>query len=102
MAKQKSQVKVSYVDNPDISETFADSVRALSFDGQTMRLEFCTTRLNDPKPPNPPSAKQFPACRLVLTPSAAMDLFNKLQNIMSALEKSGAIKRALPSPKTVH
>jgi hypothetical protein len=53
------------------------------------------------QPPNPPSGCQYPVCRLVLTPTAAVDLFNKLQRIMNALEQSGAIKRNPTAPQTV-
>ena len=97
----KARIETLYIDRPEISETFADFIHSLNFDGQTMRIEFCATRLEKPKPPNPPTAKQYPICRLVLTPTAAIDLFNKLQQIMSALEKSGALKRASIPPKTV-
>jgi hypothetical protein len=97
----KARIETLYIDRPEISETFADFIHSLNFDGQTMRIEFCATRLEKPKPPNPPTAKQYPICRLVLTPAAAIDLFNKLQQIMSALEKSGALKRASIPPKTV-
>jgi hypothetical protein len=93
--------EIRFLDRPDVPETFADSIRAIGFDGQTMRLEFCVTRMEHTQPPNPPSGSQYPACRLVLTPTAAVDLFNKLQRIMSALEQSGAIKRNTPAPQTV-
>ena len=93
--------QMSFVDRPEVSETFADCVRGLAFDGQTIRIEFCVTRMDDFRPPHPPTGRQYPACRLVLTPNAAVDLFNKMQRIMSALEQSGAIKRNMPAPQTV-
>ena len=93
--------QVRFVDRPDVTETFTDSIRSIGFDGQTMRLEFCVTRMEHVQPPNPPSGCQYPACRLVLTPNAAIDLFNKLQRLISVLEQSGAIKRNTPTPQTV-
>jgi hypothetical protein len=93
--------QIRFLDRLDVSETFADSIRAIGFDGQTMRLELCVTRMEHAQPPNPPSGCQYPVCRLVLTPTAAIDLFNKLQRIMTALEQSGAIKRNPPAPQTV-
>lgn len=93
--------QVRFVDRPEVTETFTDSIRSIGFDGQTMRLEFCVTRMEHVQPPNPPSGCQYPACRLVLTPNAAIDLFNKLQRIISVLEQSGAIKRNTPTPQTV-
>ena len=35
----------------DIRETFADSLSQCVFDGQTLRLELCSTRLDEAKPP---------------------------------------------------
>jgi hypothetical protein len=99
--QNKQRIKTRFVDNPAVLETFADSIRSFSFDGQTMRIEFCTTRLDVPKPQNPQTATQHPICRLVLTPTAALDLFNKLQKLVVALEQSGVLKREPAPPTTV-
>ena len=101
MSKQ-SGPKTRFVDRPEVIETFADSIRAITFDAQTMRIEFCVSRMDEPNPPKPPTSRQYPACRLVLTPNAALVLFNKLRQIMNAMEKSGAIKKEMHPPKTVH
>jgi len=101
MSKQ-SGPKTRFVDRADVFETFADSIRGITFDAQTMRIEFCVCRMDEPKPPEPPTSRQYPACRLVLTPNAALELFNKLQRIMGALEKSGVIKKGMPTPQVVH
>ena len=93
---QPHTVQVRFVDRPDVSETFTDSSRSVTFDGQVMRIEFCTIRMDEPKPQEPHTGRQYPVCRLVLTPNAAVDLFNKLQQLMKALEQSGAIKK-IPS-----
>jgi hypothetical protein len=95
-APQAQNVQIRFVDRPEVTETFADSSRAVTFDGQTMRIEFCTVRMDEPRPPDPPTGRQYPVCRMVLTPNAALDLFNKLQQIMAALEQSGAIKKNQP------
>ena len=79
-----------YVDLPDLAETFADSVHTVVWDGQTLRIEFTVTRF-----PESASAavetRRHPACRLVLTSSAAADLFNRLQQTMAALKQAGAV-----------
>ncbi|MDX2498322.1 MAG: hypothetical protein QNL11_10525 [Desulfobacterales bacterium] len=49
---KKSGPQTRFVDRPEVSETFADSIHGLSFDGQSMRIEFCTTRLDSPQPPS--------------------------------------------------
>jgi len=104
MPTQQLTPQIRYIDRPEVSETFADSLRAISYDGQTMRIEFCAMRMDDLTPPTPPAGRQYPVCRLVLTPNAGIDLFNKLQQIMAALEQSGAVKKTPPplsTPPTV-
>ena len=93
--------QINFQDRPELSETFADSVRGLIFDGQTMRIEFCITRMDPPQPPNAPTARQYPVCRLVLPPNAAIDLYNKLQRIVQALEKEGKVTRNQPPTNTI-
>lgn len=92
--------EIRFVDRPEVAETFADSVHGLSFDGQTMRIEFCTVRIDPPQSPETTTGRMYPVCRMVLTPSAGIDLFNRLQQILQALEKSGAIHRIPPEPST--
>jgi len=54
MAQPPSQfpANLTYVDHPDIAETFADAMERLIFDGATVRMEFVVNRLDDPKPPH--------------------------------------------------
>ena len=54
-APQSHSLQIRFVDRPEISETFADSTRTFTFDGHTMRIEFCTIRMDEPKPPNSPT-----------------------------------------------
>ena len=35
---QQPPMQIAYVERPEVSETFADTVEKLSFDGQTLRL----------------------------------------------------------------
>lgn len=89
MAKQKGTgPKMRFVDLPEVGETFADSIHGLYFDGITLRLIFTVTRWDDPKPPTPPTGKQYPACRLVLTAQGAQDLYNQLNQVAAAIEQS--------------
>lgn len=83
--------QISYVDLPNVSETFADSVEKILVDGQSWRLEFCVTRMDEPKPPII-TGKKYPACRLVLTLNAGLDLANKIKGLVEAMEKQGLIK----------
>ena len=91
--KNKSGINSTYVDRPDLPETFADSFGSMSFDGQVMKIEMRTTRQGPITPPNPPENIQTPACRLVLSPKATIELYNNLQLIMDKLEKDGVFTK---------
>jgi hypothetical protein len=86
---------VEYLDLPDLPETFADSIHSIFFDGQSVRITFCTTRFGEQKPNQPPSAKRYPCCRLVLSTGAALELINQMRNVGNAMTQAGIIK---PSP----
>ena len=62
------------------------------FDGQSLRLEFGVSRLDEKKPDGPLTGRRYPVCRLVLPPAAAMDLINKMQQVAAALTQAGLVK----------
>ena len=92
---------VHFEDRNEVNEIFADSIHGMIFDGQTMRIEFCVTRMDTPQPPNEPTARQIPVSRIVLPPNTAIDLYNRLQQILQALEKEGKITRNITPSQTV-
>jgi hypothetical protein len=94
---QRQAVTIRYFDRPDCLETFADSISSLSFDGQTLRLEFAVTRMDDVKPNTPATGRRYPVCRLVLQPLAAVDLINRMQQAGAALAKAGVVKVTPPA-----
>jgi hypothetical protein len=85
---------IRYIDRPDIQEHFADSVTGLLFDGQTLRLEFAVTRFDELKPNAPITGRRYPSCRVALSPAAAIDLINRMQQVATALSQSGTAKPA--------
>jgi hypothetical protein len=96
MAQQDGfQPRLQYVDRPEISETFADSVVKFIFEGanNTVRIEFCATRMDDPAGSDPASGKLYTTSRLVLGMAAAIDLANKMTNLLAWLEKQGLVTR---------
>jgi hypothetical protein len=100
---QRPAPTFTYVDRPDCTETFADTVTGLSFDGQTLRLEFAVSRMDDVKQGAPMTGRRYPVTRLVLPPLAAIDLINKMQQIAQALTQAGVVKQnpaagATPAP----
>jgi hypothetical protein len=99
MENGKNKAKTTelrYVDRPDLAETFADAINGVIFDGQSLRIEFGVTRLDEIKTDTSIKARRFPAARLVLTPAAAVDLINRMQKIGEALTNAGVVKVAQP------
>ena len=94
---QQPQVQFQYIDRPEVTETFADFVQRIQFDGQTLRIEFCVSRLDDQKAGETAGGKRYPACRLVLSGTAAIDLMNKMQQITAGLLKAGVLKADAPA-----
>jgi len=93
-AAQRQAATIRYLDRPEIAETFADSIAGVVFDGQTLRLEFAVTRLDEVKPNAPITGRRYPTCRVVLPPTAAIDLINRMQQIATALAQAGVTKPA--------
>jgi hypothetical protein len=62
---QRQSPTIRQVDRPDVAETFADSVTNLIFDGQSLRIEFGVTRLDEVKPNAPITGARYTAwcCR---------------------------------------
>jgi hypothetical protein len=101
MAVQQQQLPtIRYVDLPELSETFADSVHTMVWDGQTLRVEFCVTRFPEQAASTTKEAQRLPACRLVMTSAAAVDLFNRLQQTMNALAQAGVVTQQKPATPT--
>ena len=90
---------IRYVDRPDCVEAFADTITHVYFDGQSLRIEFGVTRLDEVKPNTPITGRRYPAQRMVLTPMAAVELINRMQQVAAALTQAGVLKAA-PKPAT--
>jgi len=97
-ADQRPQVTLRFVDRPELEETFADSIGHLSFDGQSLRIEFAITRMDDVKQGAPMTGRRYPACRLVLPPGAAVELINRMQQVAAALTQAGVLRQNPPQP----
>lgn len=87
-----------YENDPDLRETFADSIGQCYFDGETLRLELTVSRL-DPAPAGSeqPAGSRRPVCRIAITPSGALDLINRCQQLLGALQKAGMLKKKAPA-----
>lgn len=91
--------ELRYVDRADLVETFADNVQRMTFDGRTLRVEFCVVRMDDPDgKAKTRSGRSVPVVRLVLDLDAAVDMFNKMNSLQAALESRGVITTSARSP----
>jgi hypothetical protein len=86
------QAKLTYVDRPEISETFADSCGRVTMEGPNCKLEFVVNRFDDPAPPTPPTGKAVTASRLVVPLPGLLDLHAKLSQLIGQLQAQGTIK----------
>ena len=91
---QRQAPTIRNFDRPEVAETFADAITSLVFDGQSLRIEFGVTRLDEVKPNAPITGRRYTACRLVLPPAAAVDLINRMQQIGTALTQAGVTRPA--------
>ena len=91
------EVKASYIDLPGVQETFSDFVRMVVVKDNVVRIDLCTTRLDDPSPEQ--TGKVYPVARLALTIPAALTLQEHLAHQIAEMEKLGLLKRTTaPSP----
>jgi hypothetical protein len=96
---ERQPATIRHLDRPDLEEIFADSISGPTFDGETLRVEFGVTRLDNEKTDSPITALRYSVCRLVLPPTAAVDFINRMQQIAAALTQAGVVKPA-PQPGT--
>jgi hypothetical protein len=83
----------------DIRETFADSLSQCVFDGQTLRLELCSTRLDEAKSsPAKPTGRRHVVARIVLTPGGAVELLNACMQMAGQFKQAGILKETSAPP----
>jgi hypothetical protein len=92
MTKPTGDVSLNlmYVDHPEVSERFVDSMERIFCDGANVRMVFVVTRLDEPKPPLPPSGKKHTACRLIMPLSALPQFVDRLNSLLEVMSKQGA------------
>lgn len=96
LPQRPSSPTFTYVDLPEPSETFADSIHSMLFDSQTLRITFTVSRIDTPQPRNPSTGKRYPVCRLVLTGAGIVELVNQVNQLGAALAQARAPAQADP------
>ena len=92
-----AKTRIDYIDRPELQETFVDCVQAVDFDGLLIRAELSVTRIDERhQKAESRTLKRYPACRLVMPPQAALDLFNYLQQFLAVMEQRGLVARPRP------
>ena len=100
MADEQQRPKFRYQDMPELRETFADGIGGWTFDGSTLRVEFLVSRLDQVKQGESPSGRSIPACRLVLTTAAAVELIRTASQVTAALTQAGVLRQTDGKPGT--
>jgi len=80
-----------FVDNPNVGETFADSLQSVGIGSGFLTFTFAVTRTEDGKPPK---LTRSPAARLVLTLAGTLELHQKLTAVLTMLQQQGAAAAA--------
>ena len=83
----------AYIDNPNVGETFADCLQTVGVGNGVIMLTFGVTRSEDAKPPR---LTRSTAARLVLTFPGALELLQKLNAVLTALQQQ-ATAAAVPT-----
>ena len=87
-SRQAPSLPVRFIDRPEVEETFIDTITGVLFDGQTLRIGGAVTRIEMAQGRRTAVATRYTACRLVMTPSAAVELINQLQQLTARLRQA--------------
>src|SRR5262249_22095068 len=94
MTNPPSAATWSYVDRPEVSETFVDSLEKISFDGTSIRLELTVNRFDSPHSTGVWTGRKVTACRLITNPSGLLSIAGALNNLIASLQQQGILKIA--------
>jgi hypothetical protein len=97
--KTPQGLEYDYIERPELPETFADSIEMIFFDGQTLRMNLCATRLEEAGAAGQATGKRYPVCRLVLSINGALELINQTHRVAAMLTQAGVLKQEAPGAK---
>jgi hypothetical protein len=89
---QETSRKHPIVPHHEVSETFADQVGAIMFDGSILKIDFVAVRLGAAMPPAPTTGERHVVARLVLSPTGTIDLINQVKKLADQLTQTRLIK----------
>jgi len=82
---------LTYVERPEIAETYADYLETVVFDGTSIRMEFVVNRFDRPNAQKAPSGRRVTAARLVLPMHGAANLASQLNSLLATLREQDSI-----------
>ena len=86
---------VEFVDNPDLTWSYVDSITAVSVESKAVcKIELCTVRWVHGQPA---SGKKYPVSRLALPIGMLVELQKILTDVLVQLESQGAVARVEPA-----
>ena len=98
-----TQQKPKIEDDPSILETYGNKLVSTSFDGGAVVITMGTARIFPERVDEMPQQGQQPVihvtARLALSPSAAVELRNALDNILGAMRRAASAPAAGVSPQ---
>ncbi len=83
MATKPDKSNFQYVDRPDLTVAYADSVSLYTTEDGVVQLEFLTSRY--------PPGRHYPVARLAMPMVTVVELYNQLRQLMDILEKKGEV-----------
>lgn len=85
-----------YAARDDLVEVFVDNVHTVNIVNGVMRVELTATRMDEMRPPKPPTARAVPVVRFAMPLPAAMQMGAL---ITMAAQQGGLKHDAAPSPQ---
>jgi hypothetical protein len=92
----QASVQLTYVDRPEIPETFADLLRHATSEGVNVKLEFVVNRFEPAAPGAPITGRSVTACRVIIPLPGLVDMMAKLGSLVANLEAQGVITHLPP------
>ena len=90
-AKPQSGARPPLIDDPSVTDVFADDFAGLFAVGPNIHLTFATRR------PSGRGVQRRVSARLVLPLEATLEMYANLSRVMATLETRGVIKRRSPA-----
>ena len=96
---QPQPQQLPYTDDLSVREIFADQLKVITCDGVLTRIELVVARPRETGP-DESSPVLYPACRLLLHPTAVLQLATVLPKMIEILEKQGTLRRVAAGTET--